>query len=159
MTDLDSWNAVAVVTTSLLVALLVYVWTAIALSAVFRKCGEQAWKAWVPILNFVVLLRLGGLSGWLVVLFVIPLAGWIALILAVHRVNRAFGYGGGMTVLAWFLLPVWATVVGFGPERWVGRELQGRTGPVRASLPEPRDRGDVEPAAAVTAYAPVASPP
>ena len=43
---------------SLIVAL--YVWTALALSAVFRKSGEQAWKAWVPILNQVVLLQLGG---------------------------------------------------------------------------------------------------
>ena len=125
MTNLELWNTVAIATTSLLAALLIYVWTAIALGAVFRKSGEPAWKGWVPILNIVVLLRLGGLSGWLVLLFIIPIAGWIALLIAVHRINVSFGYGGGMTVLAFFLFPVWASIVGFGPERWVGREVPG----------------------------------
>ncbi len=35
---------------------------------VFRKSGEESWQAWVPVLNLVVLLRLGGLSGWLLLL-------------------------------------------------------------------------------------------
>ncbi|MEU1971668.1 DUF5684 domain-containing protein [Microbacterium sp. NPDC019599] len=159
MTNLDLWNTVAIVTTSLLAALLVYVWTAIALGAVFRKSGEPAWKGWVPFLNIVVLLRLGGLSGWLVLLFIVPIAGWIALIVAAHRVNLSFGYGGGMTVLAWFLFPVWASIVGFGPERWVGRETSGSHGPLRSPQPEAPASDGPEPADAVTAYAPIAPPP
>ena len=56
-----------------------YVWIALALSAVFRKSGEEAWKAWVPILNAVVLLQLGGLSGWLLLLGLVPFLGWLAV--------------------------------------------------------------------------------
>lgn len=134
MTNLELWNTVAIATTSLLAALLIYVWTAIALGAVFRKSGEPAWKGWVPFLNIVVLLRLGGLSGWLVLLFIIPIAGWIALLVAVHRINLSFGFGGGMTVLAFLLFPVWASIVGFGPERWVGREVAEHPGPVRSTM-------------------------
>ena len=52
-----------------------YVWTALALCAVFRKSGEQLWKAWVPVLNLIVLLELGRLSGWLILLVLIPFAG------------------------------------------------------------------------------------
>ncbi|WP_243075605.1 DUF5684 domain-containing protein [Microbacterium sp. SS28] len=159
MTNLELSNTVAVVTTSLVAVLLVYVWIAIALGAVFRKSGEPAWQAWVPFLNIVVLLRLGGLSGWLVLLFVLPLVGWIALIVAVHRVNLAFGYGGGMTALAFFLFPIWASIVGFGPERWVGRDAAKTHGPVRTPQPETFTAGPAEPAAAVTAYSPITPPP
>jgi hypothetical protein len=158
MTNLELWNTVAIATTSLLAALLIYVWTAIALSALFRKSGEQAWKGWVPILNIVVLLRLGGLSGWLVLLFIIPIAGWIALLIAVHRINVSFGYGGGMTVLAFFLFPVWASIVGFGPERWVGREVTRHPGPVRSTMTAAAETPSAQ-SPAVTAYSPTAPPP
>jgi hypothetical protein len=158
MTNLELWNTVAIATTSLLAALLIYVWTAIALGAVFRKSGEPAWKGWVPILNIVVLLRLGGLSGWLVLLFIIPIAGWIALLIAVHRINVSFGYGGGMTVLAFFLFPVWASVVGFGPERWVGREVPPHPGPVRSTMAAVAETPS-ERSSAATAYSPIAPPP
>ena len=101
-----------------------YVWLALALAAVFRKSGEEAWKAWVPVLNFVVLLQLGGLSGWLLLLWLVPFVGvlavWAAVIIACHRIGKAFGLGPGMTVLAALLLPVWASVIGFGASRWVG---------------------------------------
>ena len=159
MTNLELWNNVAIATTSLLAALLIYVWTSIALGGVFRKSGEQAWKGWVPILNAVVLLRLGGLSGWLVLLFIIPIFGWVALLVAVHRINHAFGYTGGMTVLAYFLFPVWASIVGFGPERWVGREVAGAHGPVRSTHAPAPAGGASEPPPAVAAYAPMAPPP
>src|SRR5690606_17155773 len=84
----------------LLVGLAVYVWTALALSAVFRKAGEEPFKAWVPFLNIYVLLHLGGYSGWFVLLILVPFVGqlalWIVLIMAYHRINTAFGLGTGM---------------------------------------------------------------
>jgi hypothetical protein len=93
---------------------------------VFRKSGEEAWKAWVPVLNAVVLLQLGGLSGWWLLLWLVPglgaLAVWVIVIVACHRIGRSFGCGPGMTVLAALLLPVWATIIGFGSSRWVGSE-------------------------------------
>ena len=97
----------------------------------FRKSGEEAWKAWVPILNLVVLLRLGGLSGWLLLLGLVPglglIAVWVVVVIACHRIGAAFGFGPGMTVLAALLLPV----VGVGdrlrhePAGWVPRRSPG----------------------------------
>jgi hypothetical protein len=129
MSATDTSLVLTVAVSSALVAVVLYVWTALALGAVFRKSGEQAWKAWVPILNLVVLLQLGGFSGWLVLLLLLPVVGplliWVAIIVACHRIGRAFGFGGGMTVLAAFLFPVWASVVGFGSARWVGSDDLG----------------------------------
>ncbi|MBA8816907.1 hypothetical protein FHX48_002000 [Microbacterium halimionae] len=111
---------------SLVVLLLLYIWLAVALSAVFRKAGASPWKGWVPIVNTVTLLQLGGFSGWLVLLGLIPIFGAILLpvtiIVACYQINRSFGLGAGMTVLAAFLLPVWATVLGFGSARWLGTD-------------------------------------
>jgi len=115
------------------VAVILYVWVALALAAVFRKAGEEGWKAWVPFLNGAVVLQLGGFSGWLVLIVLVPLFGalllYVSTIVAAHHINRSFGLGGGMTVLAALLFPVWASVVGFGSARWLAEE-EG-WGPVR----------------------------
>jgi len=126
MTAIDQSTAVALSLIGLIAFLALYVWLALALSAVFRKSGEEGWKAWVPVLNAIVLLELGGLSGWWLLLWLVPglgmLAVWVFVIVACHRIGRSFGCGPGMTVLAALLLPVWATVIGFGSSRWVGAE-------------------------------------
>lgn len=110
---------------SLLLAAGVYIWIALALSAVFRKSGVESWKAWVPILNSIVLLQLAGLSPWLLLLALVPIvqiAVLVVLVIAIHRVSTAFGFGVGMTVLGALLFPVWASVIGWGSARWVGRD-------------------------------------
>ncbi|MFC6326748.1 DUF5684 domain-containing protein, partial [Microbacterium koreense] len=126
MTPNADASAVALGLTTLLVIVALYVWTAIALAAVFRKSGEQGWKAWVPIYNQAVLFRLGGYTPMLLLLYLAvgpgALAVWIVQILACARVNAAFRFGSGMTVLAALVFPVWATIIGFGSARWVGEE-------------------------------------
>ena len=138
---------------SLLLSAAVYVWIALALSAVFRKSGVEPWKAWVPILNTVVLLQLAGLSGWWLLLVFFPVLGAIALVVvfafAVYRVSVAFGFGIGMTVLGVLLFPVWASVIGWGSARWVGREL----------VPTPSSRGAASGRAAEAAAALPPLPP
>ncbi|WP_100814426.1 DUF5684 domain-containing protein [Microbacterium lacus] len=116
-------NTTELITTSLVVTLVVYIWVALSLSAVFRKAGQAPWQAWVPILNTVVLLRLGGLSGWLVLLLVVPVLGtcafFVVAVIALQRINRSFGLGTGMTVLGALLFPVWSSIVGWGSARWL----------------------------------------
>lgn len=46
------------------VGLGVYVWTSLALMAVFRKAGAAPWKAWVPVWNTWTLFELAGMRGW-----------------------------------------------------------------------------------------------
>jgi hypothetical protein len=131
-----------------LVAVVLYVWTAIALGAVFRKAGEAPGKAWVPFLNGAIVLRLGGFSGWLVLIVLVPLFGalllYVSIIVAAHNINRSFGYGGGMTVLAALLFPVWASVVGFGSARWLASEEgPDRGATIALSFPELEGAGRV----------------
>ncbi|MBD7958263.1 FHA domain-containing protein [Microbacterium sp. Sa4CUA7] len=120
----------------------VYVWTALGLSAVFGKIGQEQWRAWVPIVNQVTLVMVGGLSGWFFLLILVPgvgaLAFWVVTIVAVHRINRGFGLGGGMTALAAVLFPVWASVVGFGVARWRGTDAAAPAAPAYARTEQVR---------------------
>ncbi|MDD7927928.1 DUF5684 domain-containing protein [Microbacterium thalli] len=120
----DSLLILLVVLSTVLGAVL-YVWTALALAGLFRKTDEQPWQGWVPVLNMAVVLRLGGFSPWLVLVGLVPFAGWIALyvliVVAAHRIGRDFGVGPAMTVLAAFLFVVWASILGLGPASWRGQ--------------------------------------
>ena len=65
MTATDASAAVLGPLSGILLSAALYVWSSLAFAAVFRKSGEQPWKAWVPVLNAVVLLQLAGLSPFL----------------------------------------------------------------------------------------------
>jgi hypothetical protein len=142
MNATDATAAVVGTLISLLLVAGLYAWMALALSAVFRKSGIEPWKAWVPILNVVVLLQLAGLSPWLVLLAFIPIVNIAFLVvfaIALYRVGAAFGFGVGMAVLGVLLFPVWASIVGWGSARWLGREADAGSRPgagVRRSSPD-----------------------
>ncbi|MFJ6549049.1 DUF5684 domain-containing protein [Microbacterium sp. NPDC091676] len=102
----------------LLVGLAVYVWYALALSRLFPRIDGEGWKGWVPVLNEAEILARGGVPAWSVVFYFIPIVqlyGIYLKVVATHRINRRFGRGAGMTVLAILLPPVWATVLAWGP--------------------------------------------
>jgi len=116
----DSGAALGVAIGLLVVVLVtvgLYVLVSIALGKVFRGLGEQAWKAWIPVVNVMTLLELGGYSGlWAFAAFVpgLNIVAAVFEVLAINNVNRRLGKGGGFTLLAVLLYPVWACVLGFG---------------------------------------------
>ncbi len=140
---------------SVVIGVALYVWLALALAAMFRKMGEEAWKGWVPFLNSATVLKWGGFSPWLVLLLLIPGLGAIVvmvlLVISAHRINPGFGYGSGMTVLSALLFVVWASILGFGPAPWRGARQSvvaaapGFTPPPRPPLPAPPATGGPAP--------------
>lgn len=100
-----------------LLGIALYVWYALALSKLFTRLGVEGWKGWVPILNEVTILTLGGKPAWNVVFYFIPIVqiyGLVVKIQAVHSINGRFGRGAGSTVLAVLLPPVWASILAWG---------------------------------------------
>lgn len=166
MTTFDDSTRVVLGMLTFLFIVVVYVWTALALSAVFRKSGQQSWKAWVPFLNQAVLLRLGGFSGWLILIVFVPIVGlvivWALLIVACYRISLAFGHGVGMTVLAALVLPVWASILGFGPDRWIAADDASTRGPEvgpRRAYAAQVAAAEYVPRATAPAYSPPPSTP
>lgn len=105
-------GAVVLLTVGALVA--VFSWYAATLASVFSRRGVEPWRAWVPVLNEVEILRLGGRPPWAVVFLFIPVLcvyGVIVRALAAQRIGASFGRGEFVTVLAVLCPPVWSTVL------------------------------------------------
>ena len=83
-----------------LVVLALYIWTAAALAAVFRKSGTAPWKAWVPVVSLWAFFRLGGRPGWWSLVYAL---GW-AVVAAAELAFLAAGAGGTRSG--------WATLLG-----------------------------------------------
>ena len=60
---------------------------------VFEKAGEAGWKSIIPIWNTLVLLRIVGRPIWWIVLFLIPIVGFVAWILVASDLSKSFGRG------------------------------------------------------------------
>ncbi len=115
------------------------VWYAVALSRLFPRLGGEGWKGWVPVLNEAEILVRGGVPGWSVVFYFIPLVQFYGLylkIVAVHRLNVRFRHGGGLTALGILLPPLWATVLARADDPMPEVGEKPRIDAVRA-LPDP----------------------
>lgn len=106
----------------LLVGLVIYVYYALAVSAIFRKAGLKTWPAWVPFFNTWRILQLGGQKGWWVLVGLIPLVGPIVylvfLIIAGVNIQTALGKPGVFYLLAIFLTPVWYGILAWDGSTW-----------------------------------------
>jgi Family of unknown function (DUF5684) len=111
-----------VLVAALVGGLLGYVIGAIALMGVFRKAGEPAWAAWVPIYNSYVLTRIAGYNPWMFLLLLIPIVNFFFSIMIALGLGRAFGKGGAFSFfLLWLLAIIGYFVVGYGSAQFVGR--------------------------------------
>ena len=100
-----------------------HVWTAMALAKLFAKLGDASATAWIPVANIVTLLRLGEVNPATALFLVVPVVhviGIVFLVTAINTINRRFGLGTGMTVLGFFSLPIWASMLGFGSRVPIG---------------------------------------
>ena len=88
-----------------------YVYYALAWQTIAKKLKyDKPWLAWIPIVNLVLVLQLGGFHWAWIFLILIPILGWIALgvlsIIATWRIFEKRKYPG------WFSLAVIIPEVG-----------------------------------------------
>jgi hypothetical protein len=96
--------------------------------------GDPAWSAFVPIYNFIIMLKVAGRPlwwGWFLLLPIIPFLGSLALlvisIIVLHDVSKSFGHGGGFTVGLVLLSVVFWYIL------WLGKSVyRGPAGPAGA---------------------------
>lgn len=105
----------------LLALIFFYILFALPVWGTYQKAspqGDPAWAAFVPIYNFIVLLRVAGRPktwAWFLLLPLVPYLGSLALVIIsifiLNDVSKSFGHGGGFTVglvllpvIFWFIL-------------------------------------------------------
>jgi hypothetical protein len=128
-------------------SLVAYIISSITLWPVFKKAGEDGWKAFVPIYNLVVWLKIVGRPTWwiaFVLLGFIPFVGAIATlvvsIIISHDLSKSFGRGVGMTVLLVLLTPVGLGILGWGSAEYKGPSAlpMGQNGEDEPPVPRPQ---------------------
>ena len=101
-----------IVLLALVLVIAIYVYTALAWSTIAKKLKyKRPWLAWIPFANCAMMLQLGGFHWAWVFLALIPIFGWIALIvlviIATWRIFEKRKYPG------WFSLSMVIPQVGF----------------------------------------------
>lgn len=83
----------------------------------FQKAGQAGWKALIPIYNMVVLVRLGGFSGWWVAANLVPFLGQIVfsviLILVVYNITLNFNKPLWYIIIFFLFQIVWYMLIVF----------------------------------------------
>lgn len=87
---------------------------------IFTKAGKPGWAAIIPIYNVIVLLEIVGRPTWWVILFFIPIANIIAIILVTHNLSESFGKGAGYTAGLLLLGFIFYPMLAFGDAKYKG---------------------------------------
>ncbi|WFB36733.1 DUF5684 domain-containing protein [Kiritimatiellota bacterium B12222] len=81
---------------------------------VFTKAGKPGWACIVPIYNMVVLLEIVKKPLWWIVLFFVPIANFVVIILIYVELAKKFGKGGGFAAGLILLPIIFWPILGFG---------------------------------------------
>jgi Family of unknown function (DUF5684) len=103
-----------IVYVALLVVLVIAGWK------IFVKAGEEGWKAIIPIWNTITLLKIVGRPWWWILLMLIPIVGFVIWIIVAIDLAKSFGHGGWFAVGLIFLPFIFALILGFGSDTYVG---------------------------------------
>lgn len=156
-----------------------FIWYLAAMARLFPRIGLPAGQGWIPLWNEWRLIGRAGLPGWVVILYLVPVANIVPVIfrtIAQHRIGREAGVGGGYTVLGLLIPPLWATLLGsvIGPQGLHAQPASfGRVGsapqappaygapvpPAPGSMPSPAGPDPWASPAQARAFAPPADPP
>ncbi|BDI22678.1 DUF5684 domain-containing protein [Herbiconiux sp. L3-i23] len=109
---------------SWVISLVIYLVFAFFLSRVFTKAGIEAWKGWVPFVNYFHIYKLGGFSGWWILINLVPFIGSIVALvilwIAEYRISKGFEKPGVFVLLAIFLQIIWTGILAFDSSKWRG---------------------------------------
>ncbi len=81
---------------------------------VFTKAGQPGWACLIPILNFLVILKLVKRPMWWILLFLIPFVNFVTLLIVLVDLAKAFGKGIGFAIGLIILGPIFYLILGFG---------------------------------------------
>ena len=95
-----------------LIWLVVCVFLIVSMWKVYVKAGKPGWASLIPIYNLWVLLEICGKPGWWIILFFIPIANVVCLILVclglAEKFGKSAGFGLGIAFLGIVFLPLLA---------------------------------------------------
>jgi uncharacterized protein DUF5684 len=89
---------------------------------VFTKAGKPGWASLIPFYNLFVMLDIAGKPAWYFILFFIPFANFVAMILILAGMAKNFGQGGGFVIGMIFLPIIFFPILAFGSATYQKKE-------------------------------------
>ena len=130
---------------AIIFAVVLYVYSAITLSKIFKKAGIQSWIAWVPYYNTWKVFEMGNMHPALSLLTyaavipfigtIVAIAGWVLYIIVANNIGKGFGKKGPFTLLFVFLPVIWLGILAFGKDKWSGKMYKKATPAPAAPTP------------------------
>lgn len=111
--DLSAGDTVLLLVFAILwlaIVVVMYVIVSILLGRIFKKAGQQQWKAWVPVYNQWTMLQLGGKPGWWTLVMLIPIVqivGIVMLYISMYNIGLKLQKSGVFVLWAIFFPLVW----------------------------------------------------
>ena len=106
-----------IVRTTLTVSIILTLYMIIIRWVIFRKAKRHGWATIIPIYNQITYLKVCGISPWLILIFLIPIIGWIIYgiiqIISRFTLAKSFGKGIGFGLGLLLLAIIFETILAF----------------------------------------------
>lgn len=113
LTAEETQALVAVGATTWIIALIISVLMIVAMWKIFTKAGKPGWHSIIPFLNMYDLVEISGYNGWMFLLFCIPFANIVMLILVFLGLAKNFGKSTGFAIGLIFLSVIFLLILAF----------------------------------------------
>ncbi len=108
-----------IIKTIITVIVILFIYGTILRWRIYSKAGKPGWAAIVPIYRQIVMYQICGLSAWLMLLWLVPIFGWLAmLVIAIMKrfcLAKEFGRGALFGFGLLLLPPIFQTILAFHP--------------------------------------------
>lgn len=101
----------------LIVLIIIFIYRTLLRCVIYKKAGKHAWAPFIPIYRNIVMLKICGMSPWWLLLLLVPVIGWIGLLLvsvaSKFMLAEKFGKGVAFSFGLWLLAPIFETILVF----------------------------------------------
>lgn len=108
-----------IIKTIITVMIILFIYGTILRWRIYVKAGKPGWAAILPVYRQIVMYQVCGLSAWLMLLWLIPILGWIAMfVIAIMKrfcLAKEFGRGALFGFGLLFFPPIFQTILAFHP--------------------------------------------
>lgn len=86
----------------------------------FEKAGLEGWKSVIPVYNIYLILKIGGLPGWLILVLLIPFVSFFVSIIIYYNFAKKFDKGTLFSLLTGLLPFIGVPIIGFDDSSYTG---------------------------------------
>lgn len=108
-----------IIKTIVTIAVILFIYGTILRWIIYTKAGKQGWAAIVPLYRQIVMYQVCGLSPFLMLLWLVPIFGWLAMaVIAIMKrfcLAKEFGRGAGFGFGLLLFWPIFESILAFNP--------------------------------------------